>query len=97
MAKPVKEVPPPLEGNDLMVAATGAVVWAVALIVLLALALAGQLPASMHWWIWTCVAGVGLGVLGVVVIPWIKRGKSRALAALGSQGTPGRGSASGQA
>ncbi len=80
MAKPVKEVPPPLEANDRMVAAIGAVVWAVALVVLLALAAGGQLPGSRHWWIWTCVTGVGLGLFGVVSIPWIKRGKTRALA-----------------
>ena len=77
MAKPLKEVPPPLEGPDRLVAATGALAWTVALIVLVALSLAGQLPASQHWWIWTCVAGVGLGIFGVVSIPWIKRGKAR--------------------
>ncbi len=88
MAKPVHEVPPPLEGNDQMVAATGAVVWAVALIVMLALSLSGHLPASRHWWIWTCVAGVGLGLFAVVSIPWIKRGKARALVRPADSGNP---------
>lgn len=91
MAGPLKEVPPPLEGNDQMVAATGAVAWAVALIVVLALWLSGGLPASRHWWIWTCVAGVGLGLFGVVSIPWIKRGKARALTGPADSGNPGSG------
>lgn len=77
MAKQLKEAPPPLEGPDQMVAAIGAIGWAVALVVLLALALAGQLPASAHWWIWACVAGIGLGLFAVVSIPWIKRGRAR--------------------
>lgn len=81
MAKPLKDAPPPLEGPDRLVAATGALAWAVALIVLVALSLAGQLPAAQHWWIWTCVAGVGLGLFGVVSIPWIKRGKGKTQAA----------------
>jgi Protein of unknown function (DUF2530) len=77
MAKPVKEVPPPLEGNDRMIAATGAAAWAVALAVVFALSLSGQLSSSRHWWVWTCLTGVGLGLFGVVAIPWIKRGRSR--------------------
>lgn len=91
MAKPLKEVPPPLEGNDRRAAAIGTVVWAVALVVLLALVLAGQLAASQHWWIWTCVTGVGLGVFGVLAIPRIKRGKTRAQARTGSAESSGGG------
>ena len=91
MAKPLKEVPPPLEGNDQVVAATGTVVWAVALIVVLALSLSGHLAASRHWWIWTCVAGIGLGLFAVVAIPWIKGGKARALARPADSGNPGSG------
>ncbi|MGI9006289.1 MAG: DUF2530 domain-containing protein [Streptosporangiaceae bacterium] len=91
MAKPVKEVPPPLEGNDRMVAAGGSVVWAVALIVLLVWSLSGHLPAGRHWWLWTCVTGIGLGLFALVSIPRIKR--SRALGPTGpaDSGRPGGG------
>jgi H+/Cl- antiporter ClcA len=50
--------------------------WAVALLVLLALR--GRLPASEHWWIWTCVAGVGLGAFGLCYVPVLKRSRERA-------------------
>jgi Protein of unknown function (DUF2530) len=89
MAKPLKEVPPPLEGNDQRIAAIGAAVWAVALILVTALALSGDLPASRHWWIWTCVTGVGLGVFAMLVIPWIKRGKTPRPAGPPRSGRPG--------
>ena len=76
MAKPYREVPPPLEGNDRQVAAIGAAAWAVALIVVFALR--DQLPRGSHWWIWTCVAGVGLGLFGVFYIPHLHRSRARA-------------------
>ena len=76
MAKPYREVPPPLEGNDRQIAAIGTVVWAVALIVVFLLR--GQLPHCSHWWIWTCVTGVGLGLFGVVYIPYLQRSRARA-------------------
>ena len=76
MAKPYREVPPPLEGNDRQIAAIGAAAWAVALIVVFALR--DQLPQDSHWWIWTCVAGVGLGLFGVVYIPYLHRSRARA-------------------
>jgi len=76
MAKPQREVPPALEGNDQMIAAVGTGVWAVALIVVFALR--DQLPDSDHWWIWTCVVGVGLGVFGFLYVPILKRSRARA-------------------
>ena len=76
MAKPYREVPPPLEGNDRQIAAIGTVGWAVALIVVFALR--DQLPHGSHWWIWTCVAGFALGLFGVVYIPHLQRSRARA-------------------
>lgn len=75
MPKPYREVPPALEGNDRLIAAVGAGVWTVALIVVLVLR--QHLSPSNHWWIWTCVVGVGLGLFGVVYIPLLKRSRAR--------------------
>jgi len=75
MPKPTREVPPALEGNDRLIAAIGAGVWAVALIVVVVLR--HHLPPAQHWWIWTCVVGVGLGLFGVVYIPLLKRARAR--------------------
>jgi hypothetical protein len=74
MARANRDVPPPLEGNDRLVAAAGAAVWAVALIVLLALG--DHLPPGRHWWIWTCAVGVSLGLFAVVYVPFIKRSRA---------------------
>jgi H+/Cl- antiporter ClcA len=76
VAKPYREVPPALEGNDPRVAAIGAAAWAVALIVVFALR--NDLPPHSQWWIWTCVTGVGLGLFGVVYIPILQRSRVRA-------------------
>ena len=76
MAKPYREVPPPLEGNDRAVAAIGAAVWAVALIVVFALR--DHLPKGSHWWVWTCVVGVGLGLFAFFYIPYLQRSRARA-------------------
>jgi len=76
MARPRREVPPPLEGNDQLIAAIGTAVWAVALIVLVSLR--NHLPPSHHWWIWTCLTGVGLGLFGVLYIPRLKKSRARA-------------------
>jgi H+/Cl- antiporter ClcA len=76
VAKPYREVPPPLEGKDRQIAAIGTAVWAAALIVLFSLR--DQLPHGSHWWIWTCVTGVGLGLFGVVYIPHLQRSRARA-------------------
>ena len=55
--------PPPLETDDVKVVAVGTALWAVALVVLVVLALAG---AEVHaWWLWMCVTGIVLGLIGV--------------------------------
>ena len=68
--------PPPLEANDQLV--TGAITagWAVALIVLLIVR--SSLPAGARWWIWTCVAGLVMGLFGLWYVPRLKRGRARA-------------------
>lgn len=71
-----RPAPPPLEANDQLVATVISAGWAVALIILLALR--SQIPASDRWWIWTCVAGLGLGLFGMAYVPYLKRSRGRA-------------------
>ena len=70
--------PPPLEANDQLVTGIGTAGWAVALIVLLIVR--SSLPADARWWIWTCVAGLVMGLFGLWYVPRLKRGRSRAAA-----------------
>ncbi len=70
--------PPPLEANDQLVAGTGTVAWALALIVLLIVR--GSLPADARWWIWTCAAGLAMGLFGLWYVPRFKRARARAAA-----------------
>jgi H+/Cl- antiporter ClcA len=66
-ARPRRPDPPPLEIDESKVIAVGVVCWGVALIVLLAFH--SQL-ARRHdsWWPWTCVAGIGLGFWGWLLV-----------------------------
>ena len=75
---PPVEAPAPLEGNDQLITVIITAAWALALTVLLSLG--HILPSSDHWWIWTCVTGVGLGLFAVVYVPWLKRSRERAAA-----------------
>ena len=70
--------PPPLEANDRMVTVVGTAAWAVALVVLLIVR--DRLPAGQRWWIWTCVAGVLMGLFALWYVPRLKRGRARAAA-----------------
>ena len=49
--------------------------WAVALVILLILR--GQLAADQRWWIWTCVAGVCMGLFALWYVPRFKRARAR--------------------
>jgi hypothetical protein len=68
--------PPPLEANDQLVTAGITVGWLIALVVLLAVRT--DIPPADRWWIWTCAAGVGLGVFGLLYVPRLKRSRERA-------------------
>lgn len=70
--------PPPLEANDQLVTSVITAGWAVALVVLLVLR--DQIPPAERWWIWTCVAGVVMGLFGLWYVPRMKRGRARAAA-----------------
>ena len=68
-------VPPPLEANDRLVTAVGTAGWAVALVVLLILR--DRIPADQRWWIWTCVAGLVMGLFALWYVPRVKRARTR--------------------
>jgi Protein of unknown function (DUF2530) len=70
------EPPPPLEANDQLVAGSLTAVWAVALVVLLIVR--DSLPHDARWWVWTCVAGVAMGLFALWYVPRLKRGRARA-------------------
>ncbi|WP_374100646.1 DUF2530 domain-containing protein [Streptomyces sp. 7-21] len=62
-----REAPEPFEGNTVATVLAGTVVWAVLFV--------AQVPfygwyadRGHEWWIWTCLAGVGLGLLGLVYV-----------------------------
>jgi hypothetical protein len=79
--------PPPLEGNDQLVTLVITAGWAIALVVLLVIR--SRLHPDLRWWIWTCVAGLGLGLFGLWYLPRLKRSRARAAQArAGDQSAP---------
>jgi Protein of unknown function (DUF2530) len=76
VTRPRQPAPPPLEGNDQLIAAVISVGWVIALVVLLVVR--SHLPASSRWWVWTCVAGIAVGVFSLWYMPVLKRSRARA-------------------
>lgn len=72
----LRDPPPPLEANDQLVAGVGTAGWAVALVVLLIVR--SDIPVGERWWIWTAVAGLGLGLFALGYVPRLKRSRARA-------------------
>jgi hypothetical protein len=73
-----RTAPPPREADDRLVTAAITVGWALALVVLVAIR--NQLPPDARWWLWTCVAGIAMGLFGLWYVPVLKRGRARAAA-----------------
>ncbi|MER5891545.1 DUF2530 domain-containing protein [Streptomyces sp. NPDC001876] len=76
MAKwtPKHEAPEPLEGPVVATVTGGTILWFVLFLV--------QLPfygwfddRGSAWWVWTCLAGAGLGLIGI----WYVRGRDAAI------------------
>lgn len=65
MPSPTKQAPPPLQVDTARVVLAGIGVWAVALVVVLLL---GDRVDRM--WTWTCLAAIGLALLGLAVMRW---------------------------
>ena len=78
MAKPYREVPPPLEGNDFVITAAVTLCWAIALVVVIALR--DDINEPHQWWILTCAAGFVMGLFGLAYVPYLKRARARAAA-----------------
>ncbi len=57
----------PLDVDGVTAITVGTVCWSIALVVAL-LAHSSLQASGRTWWIWVCVAGVGLGVLGLVFL-----------------------------
>jgi len=60
---PLKQAPPPLQVDTARVVLLGTALWAVALVVLLILG-----DRVDRVWTWTCVAAIGLALLGLGVM-----------------------------
>jgi uncharacterized membrane protein len=74
VTRPRQPAPPPLEGNDQLIAAVITAGWAIALVVLLVVRT--DLPHGSRWWVWTCVAGLAVGLLGLWYMPVLKRSRA---------------------
>src|SRR5690606_3924020 len=77
MTRPRRPDPPPMKTNDVRIAAAGTAAWAVALVVLLIVGL----PSDDRWWLWVCVAGIGIGLFGIWYIPRLQAARARQEAA----------------
>src|SRR5262249_32721079 len=66
--------------DDRVVTGTITAGWAVAVIVVAILAARGVLPPGERWWVWTCVAGLCMGLFGLWYVPVLKRGRARSVA-----------------
>lgn len=76
MAKPHREVPPPLEGSDFLITASLTLAWAVALVVVVLLR--HKIHEPNHWWILTCATGFVMGLFGLAYVPHLKRSRAKA-------------------
>ena len=71
---PRREAPAPLEGPVVGTIVGGTIIWFV--LFLVQLPFYGWFDDHGHtWWIWTCLAGAGLGVIGI----WYVRGRDAAI------------------
>ncbi|XRQ11243.1 DUF2530 domain-containing protein [Actinomadura welshii] len=73
MTPPRRPDPPPMQTNDVRIAAAGTAAWAVALVVLLIVGL----PSDDRWWLWVCVAGIGIGLFAVWYVPRLQASRAR--------------------
>jgi uncharacterized membrane protein len=66
--------PPPLQTNDVLIAAVGAAAFAVAFVVLLFV----PLDSGDRWWRWVCLVGSLMGLFGCWYVPHLHRRRAEA-------------------
>ena len=66
--------PEPVKTDDRKAVLIGLALWLVALAVLL-LFIPQLTESGLSWWLWTCIAGLGLGFIGLLYTHW--RGSRR--------------------
>ena len=76
MSRPLRPVPPPLEGDDRLITAVITAGFLVALVVLVLLR--DELPPADRWWVWVAAVGAAMGLFGFVYVPHLKRRRSGA-------------------
>jgi hypothetical protein len=80
VSRPLRPAPPPIDNDGVAAVTVGTALWAVALVVMLLLR-ADLEDDGRGWWIWTCVAGFALGLLGIAYCvrrrAAIRRGEQR--------------------
>jgi hypothetical protein len=86
VSTPLRSAPPPLEGDDRVIAGVITAAWAVALVVLLIVR--GSLAPADRWWVWVAAGGVGLGLFGLVYVPYLKRSRATAAQRRAEHGGP---------
>ncbi len=61
--------PEPVKTDDRKAMLVGIALWLVALVLVLVM-LPTLTAAGMGWWLWTCVAGLALGLIGILYTQW---------------------------
>ena len=76
MSRKLRAAPPPFEASDRLVTGVITGAWAVALVTVAALQ--ASLPSADRWWLWTCLAGLVMGLFALWYVPRLKRSRARA-------------------
>jgi hypothetical protein len=63
--RPTRPAPEPLDVDAVLVVTVGTVLWGVAGLALLLFGRGWLADHDGTWWLWTCAAGFGLGLLGI--------------------------------
>jgi len=86
---PEREAPEALEANDVATVTIGTIVWFALFVV--QLPFYGWYADHGHtWWIWTCLAGAGLGLIGLWYVRARRDALRRAASAVSAEGGTGQ-------